>query len=218
MPQKYLIIDRTNSNELYHHGIKGQKWGVRRYQNEDGSLTSAGQARYNGKKDYSSKDGGVIRDLAKSSFSGRKTASDWAERKLGEKGQEARRNAEQARRDAADLLKNNPNNVASARSLQKYADKQDARAEKYEKYQQAQSAANANRKAYEDHTSTGKLVVQDFLLSKYGAQNYRAARARGEGRVRSFFESTAGITPIATILAAKGNKKAYGSHIVLSAI
>lgn len=25
-------------NELYHHGIKGQRWGVRRYQNEDGSV------------------------------------------------------------------------------------------------------------------------------------------------------------------------------------
>lgn len=35
------------SYELYHHGIKGQRWGVRRYQNEDGTLTSAGQARYN---------------------------------------------------------------------------------------------------------------------------------------------------------------------------
>ena len=32
--------------ELYHHGIKGQKWGVRRYQNEDGSLTSQGKSRY----------------------------------------------------------------------------------------------------------------------------------------------------------------------------
>lgn len=34
-------------NFIYHHGVKGQKWGVRRYQNEDGSLTSAGQARRN---------------------------------------------------------------------------------------------------------------------------------------------------------------------------
>ena len=32
--------------ELYHHGIKGQKWGVRRYQNKDGSLTSEGKQRY----------------------------------------------------------------------------------------------------------------------------------------------------------------------------
>lgn len=40
-----------NSNELCHYGIKGQKWGVRRYQNKDGSLTPAGKKRnkYDGK-------------------------------------------------------------------------------------------------------------------------------------------------------------------------
>lgn len=32
--------------ELYHHGILGQKWGVRRYQNSDGSLTDEGRKRY----------------------------------------------------------------------------------------------------------------------------------------------------------------------------
>lgn len=35
------------NTEIYHHGIKGQKWGVRRYQYADGSLTPAGQKRYN---------------------------------------------------------------------------------------------------------------------------------------------------------------------------
>lgn len=34
-----------DSYELMHHGIKGQKWGVRRYQNKDGSLTPAGKQR-----------------------------------------------------------------------------------------------------------------------------------------------------------------------------
>ena len=39
-------MSNYNYNTLCHHGIKGQKWGIRRFQNEDGTLTAAGRKRY----------------------------------------------------------------------------------------------------------------------------------------------------------------------------
>lgn len=41
------------NNELYHYGVKGMRWGIRRYQNKDGSLTPAGEKRL---ADYKSKE------------------------------------------------------------------------------------------------------------------------------------------------------------------
>lgn len=43
MEYDYIL---TANGELYHSGVKGMKWGVRRYQNKDGSLTAAGKKRY----------------------------------------------------------------------------------------------------------------------------------------------------------------------------
>lgn len=43
-----------SNQELYHYGLKGMKWGIRRYQNKDGSLTPDGKKRYsnNTHEDY----------------------------------------------------------------------------------------------------------------------------------------------------------------------
>lgn len=48
MIYKMIII---YENHLQHHGIKGQRWGVRRYRKKDGSLTPAGKKRYSMSED-----------------------------------------------------------------------------------------------------------------------------------------------------------------------
>lgn len=49
-----------NDQTLSHHGIKGMKWGVRRFQKKDGSLTSAGKSRYG---DTAEKVGSALKNL-----------------------------------------------------------------------------------------------------------------------------------------------------------
>ena len=51
------------TDELYHHGIKGQKWGLRRFQNADGSYTDAGKRhRANSDRDWAAKNSSQLSD------------------------------------------------------------------------------------------------------------------------------------------------------------
>jgi hypothetical protein len=43
---KWYVGNEFSGGSVYHFGIFGQKWGIRRFQNEDGSLTPAGRERY----------------------------------------------------------------------------------------------------------------------------------------------------------------------------
>lgn len=60
-------------NELQHWGIKGQKWGVRRYQNKDGSLTPAGVKRYNKEMDKLKKEKAKVKAEEKALANKKKT-------------------------------------------------------------------------------------------------------------------------------------------------
>lgn len=51
----YAAIDLYKQNHIEHHGILGQKWGIRRFQNPDGSYTAAGRERYSKNSDSNNK-------------------------------------------------------------------------------------------------------------------------------------------------------------------
>lgn len=64
-----LFIDSLDLDTIEHSGVKGQKWGVRNYQNPDGTLTEAGKERYrkvtdkSGSTTYSTRYHGIPDDV-----------------------------------------------------------------------------------------------------------------------------------------------------------
>ena len=97
-------MDYLKTREMYHHGIKGQRWGIRKYQNPDGTLTAEGRARYG----IDEKDNASNR-LLRSSDTNRKDAGELRKAAILAK-------TEKARKDLLD----------SADALEKLAEKQEA--------------------------------------------------------------------------------------------
>ena len=65
---EYVAHDSLNilrSDVICHHGILGMKWGIRRYQNKDGSLTVAGKKRYYAYPDSEGDIGNILTEKGK---------------------------------------------------------------------------------------------------------------------------------------------------------
>ena len=126
MTQYYL----TREDELYHWGIKGQKWGQRRWQNEDGSLTPAGREHYGygAKAEYKNRVGiakaNYIKALTKSVKSnsdskGRMTKAqikkfDEESKKLGKQLADEKKAAKQEYKNSDEYYKNRQENIKKA--------------------------------------------------------------------------------------------------------
>lgn len=213
-------------NYLAHYGVKGQKWGVRRYQNDDGSLTSEGMARYGHMKDHG--DNGVIKKWTLGSEMGNYAFAKWRQRRHIKNLEKARNQEGRHAKIISELRSQleskdeNGNSTLSKEERRKkekelsYWENYDSsrkklKEKKYETKLKAQSAANANLDAYRRHSSTGKLLAQN--LTTVFRSGYRHARARGSSRLAALCEVA---TPIGPILRMRRDKKAYGKYIVFS--
>ena len=117
MNEHIILFDENSIPYIAHHGIKGQKWGIRRFQNADGTLTEAGRKRHNRMvKRFNKISNSSDRQFDKANKYSRKATHQ----KIGN----SHRNAEIARRAMSKAVKNTKRASRIYKKLKKdYADK-----------------------------------------------------------------------------------------------
>lgn len=151
---------------LAHHGIKGQEWGVRRFQNEDGSLTPAGRERYgvgDPNKKYSR--ASVYGMEAKYQAGvAKKKATKYAKEAPARVVSKAKQTANELRRDRQEAKAASDKRKAAANAVkeQKRAEKEAAKREKYfQDKAKREAAAEARREKQKEKAEIRKQKAQE---------------------------------------------------------
>lgn len=161
MKKEFVHMESCDIEDLYHHGVKGQKWGVRRYQNEDGTLTAEGRSRYD-----IDENGKVSNRLLKSANINRKDAAEIRKAAANAK-------TEKARKDLLD----------SADALERLAEQQEAKVkakyDKYEKQLDEESRRFTNKIALRNYSKDDRRAVLAGIVEKADS-DAKAAYNRGQ--------------------------------------
>ena len=140
----------NNWSELYHYGVKGQKWGVRRYQNKDGTLTTAGKKRYRIEDEYKDydedRDWGKIKDEIFDKF-----GDTYDNRYGGENGKKAKKWKDEQKEKLEKMEYNLGNGVESIRKYRE-ADK------KYQDFEKMHANDKGLVSAVRNDFTRGKLL------------------------------------------------------------
>jgi hypothetical protein len=168
----WTYIPGVPEEELYHHGILGQKWGRRRYQNPDGSYTQAGRARYgifSGRKRKMSKDAKLRakeRARVKNEEARREAYTAEAERSR------AQADAERAKTELREAKKQNS---LAYKLGSKAAENATYKAEQKRMAKEANKPLSKNASKYIEAIQSGNKRQIERVARKLNNDEYRAA-------------------------------------------
>ena len=109
----YYFMTGLSETEAYlaHHGIKGQKWGLRRYQNSDGSLTEEGRKHYGVGPERNSKEERALRAKAERAERKAVAKAAKAEKKAAKKAEKTALKKAKSREEKMEFIRDHPKQI-----------------------------------------------------------------------------------------------------------
>lgn len=154
--------------ELQHHGVKGMRWGVRRYQNKDGSLTPRGEKR-----------------MAK--LEARRMAEDLKDRRLARKlsGKKAKQDMKADAEDRATARKIDAKKAKDEHYANRSASKKASKEELYDLPDTGYDAATQERTNRGRNIAMGALAAVGTVAAIYAFKKYRANKSAAAATEKS---------------------------------